>query len=348
MPPVEEVVPPVEKPTPPVEEVIPPVEEVVPPIEIAAPFHFFAATSFWNQPLPANAPLDPTSAAVMGAFNNLIAKESPKNELNINTTAWSVPIYTVPAGQPTVKVLVNKPNSSGYAIQAAWAAVPLPPGAQPAKGTDKTLAVWQPSTDKLWEFWNFETTANGPVAKWGGAMEKVSASPGYYSSLSWPGSKPQWGSSASSLAIVGGLITLEDLERGSIDHALAIAVPNPRAGVFASPAQRTDGSSLEPTSLPEGAHMRLDPNLDLSTLHLPHLVQMMAEAAQRYGIVVRDRSANVTFYAQDPTPTGTNPYLGLHGYYEGHCQCKLLTSFPWSHLQLLKMELHSMEAHVGG
>ncbi len=306
---------------------------------VVAPFRFFSPTSFWNEPLPSNAPLDPNSGLIVGAFNKVVALEGPKNSLNINTTAYSVPLYTVPASQPTVKVVVNKPNSSGWPLQAAWSAVPLPANAQPAKGTDKTLAVWQPSTDKLWEFWNFERTLTGPMAKWGGAMEKVSQGPGVYTSLSWPGAKPQWGSSASSLAIVGGLITLEDLAMGQINHALAMAVPGPRAAVWASPAQRTDGTSTALSSLPEGAHLRLDPNLDLSTLHLSHLMLMMAEAAQKYGIFVRDRSANITFYAQDPTPTGTNPYTGANGYFEGKCQCKLLTEFPWTHLQLLKMEL---------
>ncbi len=68
---------------------------------------------------------------------------------------------------------------------------------------------------------------------------------------------------------------------------------------------------------------------------------MMAEAAQRYGIVVRDRASNVTFYAQDPTPTGTNPYTGAHGWFEDKTPQQLLASFPWSRLELLKMELHS-------
>jgi hypothetical protein len=34
---------------------------------------------------------------------------------------------------------------------------------------------------------------------------------------------------------------------------------------------------------------------------------MIAEAAQRYGFVVRDGAPNLSIYAQDPTPTGTNP-----------------------------------------
>ena len=100
------------------------------------------------------------------------------------------------------------------------------------------------------------------------------------------------------------------------------------------------GGDTDPLSLPEGAHLRLDPSLDLASLHLPKLTLMMAEAAQRYGIVVRDQAANVTFYAQDPIPTGTEPYAGAHGYFEGESPQQLLVSFPWSHLQLLKMKLH--------
>jgi hypothetical protein len=337
-PPVE--TPPVETPpvettpveTPPVET--PPVE--TPPVEPPAPFRLFAPTSVWNEQLPANAPLDPTSTAVVGAFDQLVAQESPKNQLNINATSWSVPIYTVPASQPTVKVLLKK---SSPPLQTALTAVPLPPGAQPAQGTDKHLVVWQPSTDKMWEFWSFENTPTGPAAQWAGAMEKVSTDPGFYNSTAWPRAQNSWGASASSLPIAAGLITLEDLEKGQINHALALAIPNPRAGVYALPAQQTDGRSLEPLSLPEGAHLRLDPNLNLAALHLPHLILMMAEAAQRYGIIVRDTAGNVVFYAQDPTPTGTNPYAGPQGYFEGKFPSKLLQSFPWSHLQLLKMEL---------
>jgi len=305
------------------------------------PFRFFSPTSFWNEALPADAPLDPSSAAVVGVFDEEVAvAEEAKKGPAINTTSYSVPVYTVPADQPTVKVTLER-ASGALTLQSAWDAVPLPPEAKPAAGTDRDLVVWQPSTDKLWEFWDLEETLTGWQAGWGGAIEKVSSDSGAYGPEAWLGATSHWGASASSLSIAGGLITLEDLELGQINHALAIAIPNARAGEYASPAQRTDGYSTEPLSLPEGAHLRLDPNLDLASLHLPRLTLMIAEAAQRYGIFVRDKAANVAFVAQDPTPTGTNPYTGPHGYFEGKSPAQLLASFPWSHLQLLKMELHS-------
>jgi hypothetical protein len=266
-------------------------------------------------------------------------EEQIKKGPAINTTSWSVPLYTVPAGQPAVKVTLAY-ASSNPTLQAAWEAVPLPADAQPAAGTDKHLVVWQPSSDKLWEFWHLERKGEGWEAYWGGAIQHVSSASGSYGPEAWLGAKTSWGASASSLSIAGGLVTLEDLEKGTINHALAIAVPNTRAKTYASPAQRTDGGDGEATSLPEGAHLRLNPSLDLAALHLPHLTLMLAEAAQRYGIFVRDTAANVAFYAQDPTPTGANPYTGKQGYYEGKSPAQLLATFPWSELQLLKMELH--------
>ena len=321
------------------------VQTVAPPVESTAPFRFFSPSSFWNEELPADAPLDPSSTAIVGAFDEEIATAEKTNigPPGINTTRYSVPVYTVTGDQPTVEVTLVDPSRApgGAALQAAWDAVPLPADAQPAGGTDKQLVVWQPSTDTLWEFWCLEHTSTGWQAAWGGAIEKASSNSGAYSSDAWSGATTLWGASATSLSIAGGLITLEDLEKGQINHALAMALPTPRAAVYASPAQRTDGRSTEPLSLPEGAHLRLDPNLDLASLHLPRLTLMIAEAAQRYGIVIRDTAGGITFYAQDPTPIGTEPYAGAHGYYEGKSAAQLLASFPWSHLQLLKMELHS-------
>ena len=89
-------------------------------------------------------------------------------------------------------------------------------------------------------------------------------------------------------------------------------------------------------AIPEGTIFRLDPKLDLKSLHLPRLVEMMAEAAQRYGIIVRDKTLHaIGFYAEDPTPLGTNPYTRL---FDGKSPSELLASFPWKYLQVVKIE----------
>jgi hypothetical protein len=303
------------------------------------PFRFYSPSSFWNTPAPADAPLDPDSGPIVAAFDSLVESEfQARTGPAINTTEYSAPIYTVPESQPTVKVTLDATNAP--ALQEAWNAVPIPDDARPAVGTDGRLVVWQPSTDKLWDFWRAKREEDGWHAKWGGATQNVSSASGLPDAASWPGAQPWWGTSGCSLGIVGGLITIEDLEMGVVNHALQIGIPNVRAKVYASPALRTDGKAEDPLALPEGAHLRLDPDLDLEALNLPRATLIIARAAQRYGIYVTNGGGDVSFQAEDPTPTGAEPYRGPDGFWQGSYPRALLSRFPWSDLQLLQMELH--------
>jgi hypothetical protein len=299
----------------------------------------FARTGFWNKALAAGAALEPRSAEMVARLSGEVAQEqASKRGPWINTTSYGVPIVTVDASQPTTTVTLD--HAPDAALSGAWSSVPLPPSAQAAQGSDGYMVVWQPSTDRMWEFWQLSRQSDGWHASWGGAMMHVSTNAGVYGPEAWPGAKPWWGATASSLALAGGVMSIEELRRGRINHALAIALPEVRAGVYASPAQRSDGRSSDPLALPEGAHLRLDPGLDLSTLSMPPVVREMAVAAQRYGILVRDVAANVAFIAQDPSGTGGDPYT--NGFFEGKYPSELLASFPWTHLQVLKLDLHSL------
>jgi hypothetical protein len=303
----------------------------------------FAADSFWNAPLATAAPLDNSSPARMRAFVSQIKSEITQGIGPwISESEYSTPLYTVGPSQPRVRVKLDT-GSWGDPLRGALAdGVPIPANARQAKGSDGHMTIYQPSSDTLWEFWQASKQADGWHASWGGAMRNVSSSPGYYTSSAWPGLAPSdgwnWGSTASSLPVIGGTITIADLKSGHIDHALALDIPAPCASTFTWPAQRTDGTSKRPDCLPEGARLRLDPALNLSKLDLPPFTRMLAEAAQRYGMVVRDRTGHATgFYAEDPSPTGTEPYWGADGFYGGLKPWNFLPPFPWAHLRLLRM-----------
>jgi hypothetical protein len=285
-----------------------------------------------------SAPVDPNSPRMAAGLVADVRRElQAKSGPWIDTYNDGVPIITVPASQPMVSVALRRGDgTTNPGISAAWRAVPLPPRAQPSMG-EHDLAVWQPSTDRMWEF--FELTGNAGLwqARWGGAMQHVSTDAGVYGPHAWPGGQTFWGVTASSLPLVGGAMTIQQLRAGDINHALALAIPHTRAGVFAAPAERTDGSSASPDAIPEGARLRLDPKLDVAALHLPPLTRAIAEAAQRYGILVRDTGGEVTFFGQDPSAS-SKAYAKLYG---GLSPYQLLAAFPWSHLQVLKLNLRT-------
>lgn len=268
---------------------------------------------------------------------------------DIATTTGSTTVYEVGPDQPTVPVQLSDPTEWWRsALQSAFEAVPVPADARPAAGSDAEMTIWQPSTDRLWEFFQMQKESDGWHAAWGGAIENVSQSPGYYTTSSWPGALSVWGATATSLPAIGGVITLQDFAKGEIDHALAIVLPDPRAGVYTWPAQRTDGTGTDPNAIPEGAQLRLDPNLDLAALHLPPVTMMIARAAQKYGMIVRDQTHDaIGLFAENPIPLGTNPYYtssgtpAATGPFAGQWPDVVMNSFPWSSLEVLKMNRSS-------
>lgn len=281
----------------------------------------FAPTSFWNAPLGPGAAIDPASDTLVAELDRQVSVYGPW----INSARVSTPVYTVPADQPMVRVNLDHTSKP---LQAAFEAVPVPPDAAPAAGSQRHMVVWQPSTDTMWEFWKMSPELDGWHARYGGKMADVSLSPGHFTDPWW------WGATATSLPLLGGLIRLDELRRGRIDHALAISIPEVRSDVFSWPAQRTDGQVDDPGAIPHGARFRLDPKLDLATLDLPPVTRMLAEAAQRYGIVLRDKAGAVTLYAEAPTGAGPDPYPAIFG----QSASKLMRSFPWGHLQALELQ----------
>lgn len=284
----------------------------------------FSPTSFWNAPLPANAALAGNSADFVQELQNQVHDFHPW----MNTTSYSIPVYVVRRNTPTRHVTLD---TWGPDLQQAFDAVPIPAGARAAAGTDESMTVWQPSTNRLWDFWGMRTVHGQWHARWGGEMDDVSQNPGYFQH--WAQTN-NWGATATGLPLLGGLVTFADLRRGQINHALAIALPQTQEAKWTWPAQRTDGSSIAAgvTEIPEGMRFRLDPHLNIAALRLPRIDAMLARAAQRYGIVVRDRAGAVTFYGQDPVTQRTNPWPAL---FDGWPN-QVLDEFPWAHLEALR------------
>jgi hypothetical protein len=196
---------------------------------------------------------------------------------------------------------------------------------------------------------NTATTPGQWRAAYGGVIHNASQSPGYYRDRTDASGavieESGWGSSATKMPLALGLVTKADLDRGHIDHALSIGLPNSnasmsiiRAGTFAYPAQDSDGRAVGPGTIPEGTRLRLDPGYDVSQLSNP-VVRMLAVAARDYGMIVHDGSAGVVIYAEDPAPYAGTADANFYEDYAGPQPAKIATQFPWGHLQVVQMHL---------
>ena len=290
---------------------------------------WFSPKSVWNARLSDDAPRARNSDQIAGTLSREIARErKDRSGPWLNTTQYGVALYTVSKQQPAVPVQVDDPNAT---LRSAMSRIPIPDDAKPARGADGHLVVWQPSTDTMWELYRAKRAGAGWTAAYGGTMRDVSRSRGAYTDREADGKvieQEGWGATATSLPLLGGLITPTDLERDSIDHALALGVPD-LSSKFVAPARRTDGRSSDPAAIPAGARFRLPADLDLDDLELSEFGRQVAEAAQRYGIVVRDTAGNVTFYGQ----SNSNAYRDA---LEGAMPVDALDGFPWDRLEVVE------------
>jgi hypothetical protein len=292
----------------------------------------FAATSFWYKPIPENAPLHANSAAFVEEF--LDQKRTYYGNVTINTKAYASPVYVVSSSIAPVQVSYWNCQNKTYIdpnLARQWAAVPIPLYAEPADGTDAEMTIYQPSTDKIWEFWQARKVNGQWQACWGGGMENVSKSEGI-----WP---LYYGTTATGLPFLGGQITAEELARGEIRHAIGIALVDlENANVVSWPANRSDGYNPlnEPNRIPEGLRFRLDPRVNVNALNMSRAGKTIARAAQKYGFVVWDKAGALSIRAQSPksyTAAGRpDPYPEL---FEGKPAYTVLNGFPWERLQFM-------------
>ena len=114
-----------------------------------------------------------------------------------------------------------------------------------------------------------------------------------------------------------------------INHAIGMGVPI-TALRYVAPATYTDGKTGG--GIPIGTRFQLNPSIDVDSLHLSRTATIIARAAQKYGIVVRETSGAVTFYGQDPSNLPTNPWPGFLG---GQSPTQALAGFPWASLRVV-------------
>jgi hypothetical protein len=301
----------------------------------------FAPWSVWNKRVSDHPALDPNSAAI----SQTLLQMTRTHTTWIDTDAYSTPIYTVGADQPRVPVRLTSWRSETPMATLLGNGIPIPPTALPAIGSDAHMTVWQPSRDRIWDLWGAAKTDGKWTAQTADAFNHVSSSPGFSSKDSWaPFTDHTWTSTATSLPVSAGTMTVPQIRRGRIGHALALDIPGARAGEYSWPAQQTDGYDNSAASIPEGAHFVLRRNYNCNKMQL-QIAHTICWAAKYRGLIVRDQAPGVGLYAEDPVVRygrgAKDPYYGANKLFGGQYPNNFLSPerFPWSQMKLLKMDL---------
>jgi len=277
----------------------------------------FSDASPWNTKIASDAKLDPDSQKMIDD----LSVSSQWNFLGINIKGYSIPVYW--ADDSTPKELVTAtyggegfPGQNG---QNGQAMVPIPSDAAPDPESDHHMLIVHENKAISWDFWNAVDQGN----TWSCGLCTTSDLLGTGVRPIQQGN-PTWYTSAGSRAcgfpLIAGLIRVEEMEAGKIEHALILAYPHIRAGYYTPPAStsqaKVGSDAIKTRGIPCGGRVQLDPTLDLDTLGLSASGKIVARALQEYGAYVGDYSGAINFYADGSPAAQAKWDAGLLDTYE--------------------------------
>ncbi len=304
-----------------------------------APRRFFSDDSFWNQPIPGNAEVDPRTER----WIKLLETEPTGENFLVNCKQWTIPVYEVNSSTPLQKVglLAITPEEKirwhtdrgFFGHGKGFDLVPIPAEASPDPQADSHLAVVDWEKNRVWDMWALSRNSDG-TWKSATGMGYAANGPGVFSTAELgvkDGESVHFHgpSRAAGVPAVAGLIMYDEVAAGEIRHKIAAASRFCAYREFVFPAAWTDG--FTEGGIPEGTVIQLDPTLDLSAYKLTREERIVCVALQRYGMVLVDIAQGQPIYAE-----------GLWGHPGKSWEGKLphgaggITRIPYRHYRMIK------------
>ncbi len=286
---------------------------------LACPTRPFADNSPFNVPIPAGAPLDRQSEA-------MVAYLARTKSANAGLYEFAIPIWQ--ADRPSARFAVPCAKASAWGTcPFDGKTIPIPAGAHPHTGSDGAMVIIDSSARASFEFWQMRREGEAWVASWGAVHD-----------LTGSGFGGSGSSTASGASRLGGVVRVAEIAAGAIPHALVMSIDNACAEEFRAPAVKTDGESKRPDCTPEGARLQLDPAVDVDALPgVTAAERAVGKALQVYGVYVIDRGGApmaISFeLARDSAPDNPGVVYKAAGLAWDYFAMRHI---PWDRLRVLR------------
>jgi hypothetical protein len=278
----------------------------------------YSDNSLWNRPIPADAVVDPNSAAIV---SRALARYARGSSL-ATADDWGRPLAY--AGSLSAPYQVHC-TMFDCATQVAFR---IPRYARPNSGSDHHLVVLDATSNEELDMWL--AAYNPKTDSWSSGGRYVTAADGWGAMCA--SSYQCHGAVAAGFAAFGGVVRPEEIAQGHIDHALFVTDPYTRKDYAACPATHTDGISADPAAIPEGARIQLDPAFNVNAQPWPRWEKVIAHALQTYGGYVGDTGGTLGLVGEARLDRGYDAWS-----LAGLPPIPALATFPWSQFRVLQL-----------
>lgn len=268
----------------------------------------FSDDSPWNQKIPEKPEIDSNSKELIDDF-------ASRGPLYINMSAWSIPVYFVNS-DTTPKYNVQDSRKGVYGKGFTFPRqIPIPSHAVPSppEGGDNHLCIIDKAKNLEWGMWWARKNENN---EWSTGLGAVTDLTGTGVAEPWFAVEREFDSHrarASGFPLIAGLIRVEEIKAGKIEHALVFAYDHCRSEFFippASTAQATIQNIKNSSGIPMGGRIQLDPEYDIENSDLSESGKIIAKALQEYGAYCGDFAGANVIYAEN-SPEALKEWEGL-------------------------------------
>lgn len=247
---------------------------------IAEGLHFFSGDSIWYEKVPENPKIK------SGSENYIDDITFNSNTIGVSYREWSIPVWRAKKETPYLKVNTINRHSSSF----GWDIVPIPGDAVPAGNSQSVKGKYRDghmvviSHDEKYE-WDFFNAVKHPDGTWSAyTIRKWDLlGNGINSPYDLLGS-----ARACPAPLTQGLITMDEIIKGHIDHAIAFSYWGEKksyhTGVYPCEAGR-EGVSERKWAMQLGYRLQLSPEVNCDKLKLNRMGKIICRAMQEYGMI---------------------------------------------------------------
>lgn len=245
----------------------------------------FTPTSWWNTPLPRDAPTASGAAKILDYLRT--GPESGPGCLLLagsRDSHWGTPIFW--AGPTDAEYHVQRTR---LRLPAELRSLRIPDGARPSNNNDATMIVYD--VDKGYAVALTDAHHNQAADTWSASGATVSYldSNGLDVGTGRSDERRNTGTHRGNNAPTM-VVSWDQVQQGAVNHVLKIASGPSLADRYVFPMTGSDGkyNGSDPAVPPAGLRLRIKPTVDLERLDLAPDALVIARAIQRYGVYLGD------------------------------------------------------------
>ncbi|KYQ91865.1 hypothetical protein DLAC_07675 [Tieghemostelium lacteum] len=290
------------------------------------PIQVLDSTSPWNTVIGPTPTLDSNSVAMITKVKNTVVSRGYGPNLYLHYFQWTCPIHLINTSQSVNRITIYQPNGEAYHETVDPLGIkrvsnlPVSTTFNPDPKADGHMIVFDVALKQFYEFsrfvWINSTAANATrfdTFSW----NSTGLYPAYVPGSRW------WMKSVrgSGAPFIAGLVRYDEIVRGDVNHALALAGPinrmkalssSPWSAELCSPvACRNDGWEIGTDTIMEGQRLQLNPSFNITALSPKS--KLIAQALQIYGGYIVDNSDDFGIYLENKGPYSTSPWVTVYG-----------------------------------